>query len=113
MSMVVDDVRESITIELCINQKRNVIVSCVYRTPGSNVDIFNEHLEITIRNVSNPNKSMFPCGYFNLDLLKYNINLPTKRFIHLMFSLGMLPPISKRSRMTDVSATLINNIIIY
>ena len=45
MSMVIDDSMESITIELCINKKRNVIVSCVYRTPGSNVDIFNEHLE--------------------------------------------------------------------
>ena len=106
MSMVIDDVMESITIELCINNKRNVIVSCVYRTPGSNVDIFNEHLEIMIRKVSNPNKSMFLCGDFNLDLL----NLPTKRFIDMMFSLGMFPLISKPSRITDVSATLIDNI---
>ena len=110
MSMVIDDVMESITIELCINKKRNVIVSCVYRTPWSNVDIFNEHLEIMIRKVSNPNKSMFLCGDFNLDLVKYNINLPTKRFIDMMFSLGMFPLISKRSRITDVSATLIDNI---
>ena len=99
-----------IIIELCINKKRNVIVSCVYRTPGSNVDIFNEHLEIMIRKVSNPNKSMFLCGDFNLDLLKYNINLPAKRFIDMMFSLGMFPLISKPSRITDVSAALIDNI---
>ena len=44
MSMVIYDIMESITIELCINKKRIVIVSCVYRTPGSKVDIFNEHL---------------------------------------------------------------------
>ena len=43
------------------------------------VDIFNEHLKIMNRKVSNPNTSMFLCGDFNLDLLKYNINLPTKR----------------------------------
>ena len=39
MSMVIEDIMESITIELCINKKRTVIVSCVYRTPGSTVDI--------------------------------------------------------------------------
>ena len=39
-SLVIDNVMESITIELCINKKMNVIVSCVYRTPGSNVDIY-------------------------------------------------------------------------
>ena len=110
MSMVIDEIMESITIELCINKKRNVIVSCVYRTPGSNVDIFNEHLEKMIRKVSNPNKSMFLFGDFNLDLLKYNSNLPTKRFIDMMFSLGMFPLISKPSRITDVRATLIDNI---
>ena len=99
--MVIDDIMESFTIELCINKKRNVIVSCVYRTPGSNVDIFNEHLEIMNRKVSHPNKSKFLCGDFNLDLLKYNINLPTKRFVHLMFSCGMFPPISEPSRITD------------
>ena len=63
-----------------------------------------------IRKVSNPNKSMFLCGDFNLDLLKYNNNLPTKRFMAMMFSLGMFPLISKPSRITDVSATLIDNI---
>ena len=63
-----------------------------------------------IRKVSNPNKSMFLCGDFNLDLLTYNNNLPTKRFIDMMFSLGMFPLISKPSRITDVSATLIDNI---
>ena len=63
-----------------------------------------------IRKVSNPYKSMFLCGDFNLDLLKYNNNLPTKRFIDMMFSLGMFPLISKPSRITDVSATLIDNI---
>ena len=55
--MVIDDIMESFTIELCINKKRNVIVSYVYRTHGSNVDIFAEHLEIMIRKVSIPNKS--------------------------------------------------------
>ena len=70
-----------------------------------------EHLEIMIRKVSNPNKSMFLCGDFNLDLLKYNNNLPTKRFVDMMFSLGMFALISKPSRIpTDVSATLIDNI---
>ena len=53
---------------------------------------------------------MFLCGDFNLDLLKYNNNLPTKRFIDMVFNPGMFPLISKPSKITDVSAKLIDNI---
>ena len=52
---------------------------------------------------------MFLCGDINLDVLKYNINLPTKRFIDMTFSSRMFPLISKPSMITDVSATLIDN----
>ena len=44
MSTIVNDVMECITIEICMGTKRNVIVSCVYRTPGSNIEIFTEDM---------------------------------------------------------------------
>ena len=43
-SSVVDDLFECCTIEILLSGHRNIIVSCIYRCPGSNTDIFTEHL---------------------------------------------------------------------
>ena len=32
MSVVIDDILESVTVELCLNKKYNIIVSCIYVT---------------------------------------------------------------------------------
>ena len=106
---MIDDIIESIRVELCIDKRRNVIISCIYRTPGYNVEAFNDQLEIIIKK-TNPHKSIFLCGDFNLDLLTYSNNLSTKHFVDMMFSLGMFSLINKPSRTTDITATLIYNI---
>ena len=43
--MVVDDVFECTTIEIQVSGYRNIIVSCIYRSPGSDVKVFSEHVE--------------------------------------------------------------------
>lgn len=45
MTMVVDDILECLTIEIVRTKKKNIIVSCIYRTPGSNIDVFNNWME--------------------------------------------------------------------
>ena len=52
-----------------LKKYKNIIVSCVYRTPGSDVDLFCESLEQIFTDVV-PRKSMFICGDFNIDLIK-------------------------------------------
>lgn len=47
MSAVVDNVLECLTIEISMVNKKNVIVSCIYRTPGSNMDVFKNWIEGT------------------------------------------------------------------
>ena len=37
---VVDDVFECTTIEIQVSEYRNIIVSCIYRSPGSDVTVF-------------------------------------------------------------------------
>lgn len=39
MTAAVDDLLECITIEICMEKSKN-IVSCIYRTPGSNIKIY-------------------------------------------------------------------------
>ena len=54
-SLVVDDLFECCTLEILISGHRNIIVSCIYRCPGSNTNIFSKHIvqlffELTMRN---------------------------------------------------------------
>lgn len=44
LTTIVDDVMECITIEIILKRSQKVIVSCVYRTPGSCIDLFNNKI---------------------------------------------------------------------
>ena len=46
----------------------------------------------------------------NIDLLKHEHHSNTKNFLDLMYSLGFYPLIDKPTRITDISATLIDHI---
>ena len=48
---------------------------------------------------------------FNIDLLRSDTNLQTTDFIHNMFANAFYPTISKPTRVTKQTATLIDNII--
>ena len=53
---------------------------------------------------------MYSCGDFIIDLLKYENHELTRTFVDILFSLGLFPLITKSTRITDISETLINNI---
>ncbi len=38
MSVIVESVCECITTEICLEKMENIIVSCLYRKPGSNIE---------------------------------------------------------------------------
>ena len=45
VTLQINDLFECVTIEIDMEKKKNVIVTCVYRTPGSKVEVFNDRLE--------------------------------------------------------------------
>lgn len=49
-------------------------------------------------------------GYFNIELLKLDLNDNSNSFINLIFSSSFYPTISKPTRITESTATLIDNI---
>ena len=106
---VVEQVFECVTVELDLKKNKNITVSCVYRTPGSDVDLFCESLEQIFSDVM-PRKSMFICGDFNIDLMKHETHNGTKRFLDCMYGRGLYPLIDRPSRITTHSCTLIDNI---
>jgi len=108
-SFVIENILECVTVELTIKNHTNVVVSCIYRTPGSPIDTFCENLERNLSDVKSI-KTIFVCGDFNIDLLKHETHNNTKHFLDTMYSLGLYPLIDKPTRITDNSTTLIDNI---
>ena len=60
---VVENIFECVAIELTIKNHTNVVISCIYRTPGSPIDTFCENIETNLRDVTSI-KTIFVCGDF-------------------------------------------------
>ena len=87
-----------------------MIVGVVYRPPGCDANLFNEMLESALIKVNKEDKNCIIADDFNLDLLLYDEHEPTNNFVNNMMSYSFIPTINNPTRLTDVSATLIDNI---
>lgn len=67
MTLAIHNILECVTIEIFNNKKKNDIVSCIYRTHSSDLDLFNDWMERTFSTINN--KTIYICGDFNIDLL--------------------------------------------
>jgi len=105
LSFSVNDLFECITVEIENRGRKNTVISCIYRKPGTNLESFIEHIEKCFDHLQN--KDMYLCGDFNIEYEHHN---QTKCFIDAMFTLGLLPLISVPTRITPTSETLIDNI---
>ncbi len=108
MTAVVDNVLECISIEIIKEKSKNVIISCIYRAPGSNIEIFKDWMEETFSCKST--KEIFICGDFNINLLHTKEHKMTEEFINAMYSMALYPKIMRPTRITSHCATLIDNI---
>ena len=102
---------ESIFIEVLSDSNKNTIVGCIYKHPGLTVQDFNfDFLQPLIDKIVIENKNIVLLGDFNIDLLHYETNKPTREFVDLMFSASLTPQITIPTRLTVRSKTLIDNI---
>uniref|UniRef100_A0A8C6MEW6 Reverse transcriptase domain-containing protein n=1 Tax=Nothobranchius furzeri TaxID=105023 RepID=A0A8C6MEW6_NOTFU len=108
MAVAVEDMMECVAVEIEMEKTRNIIVACIYRTPGSNLQCFKERCETLIDGL-NDNKSWLICGDFNIDLLNQR-NKMTRDFMDVMSSRSLYPVITQPTRITSTCATLIDNI---
>ena len=58
LSEAIDDINQSISVELEIDNGKNIIITCLYRAPGTNLELFNEHIDVLLNKV-NLNKKNF------------------------------------------------------
>ena len=107
--LTVDGIFECITVELSTVTSKQINICCVYRTPGSYIPMFIQTFDEFLTKLK-VKKHLFVCGDFNIDLIKQGSHGHTSDFLDMMYSFGLIPLIKKPSRITEFSATCIDNI---
>ena len=107
---VIEDDFESLWIEIKNNRGKNIMCGCIYRHPNRDPDNFFEYIENTLSKIDNNKYQIFIMGDYNIDLLQYEHSSLSNDFINTMISKSFLPYILQPTRVTDHSATVIDNI---
>ena len=104
---------ESLFIEVkkeSIGKSQDAIVAVIYRPPDTDIRLFNEQLSSIIIKSKTEKNLFYLLGDFNINLLNTDSHNATQEFTDLMYSHAVLPNITKPTRVTKRSATLIDNI---
>ena len=113
ISIFIPNVFESIFIEVINSNCKNVIVGVVYRPnsyPNADQELFSKTLFDILDTINNENKISVIMGDINIDLLKYKTDNKTNDYLDALVANGFLPKITKPTRITEHSATLIDHI---
>ena len=93
-----------------IGHRQPSIVFVIYRPPNTDTDVFINTLNTFIEKIKPENKYCYLLGDYNINILNYATHSATADFVDSLFSYGFLPLISRLTRVTTSSATLIDNI---
>ena len=103
---------ESVGIEITKCNKIYFICE-IYRPPRSNPSEFLDKLESLFNNFQTTYyDEIFICGDYNLNLLDSDSNNSISQFINQMSTYSLLPVISRPTRITELTSSLIDNIFI-
>ena len=103
---------ESITVEIKTHSD-SFFVCSVYRPPNSRPKEFLKHYRRLLEKFTKAQHERLVIGIdHNLDLLKHHSHPPTKEFVDMNLDLNLIPTITKPTRITKTSATLLDNIIV-
>ena len=97
-------------IEIFTIGQPNLICGVVYRHPNNNVGNFTNILESTLEKIQHENKLCLFMGDFKIDLMKFETHTESKNFTNILSSYFFQPQIFQQTRITNHSATLIDNI---
>ena len=103
---------ECFTIEIAM-KGRNVLCTTAYRPPNTNVKVFLHDIDkmMELIKLETCKDSIIGMDH-NLDFLKHTTHLATENFISMMLENGSFPCITRPTRVTRMSATLIDNVFL-
>jgi len=104
---------EFLFVEITRQNNKNIVVGNMYRSPSSDPCHFIGTLEQKLELLKkHKNKHVILVSDSNIDLLKYNHYEPTNKLVDLLTEHGFCPTISRPTRVTAHSATLIDHIFV-
>jgi len=101
---------ESCFIEIEIPNKKNALVGVIYRAHTA-IEYFVQDVDSIFQIINKENKVSYVMGDFNIDLLKDDSHSPTHNYLDFIYSMSLIPTIYKPTRITENTATLIDNIL--
>ena len=103
------DVFESLFIQVSNLSTKDILVGAIYKPPNTSSEDFTKCMSLLLDNINKENRPTYLMEDYNIDLLKSNTT-HTQLFLNQMLSSGFFPAIDRATRITDTSATLIDNI---
>ena len=107
---VTDNDFETIWVEIINIKAKNIFYRCAYLHPSFNPIRFKENFESILSQLSRENKNIFLTADFNINLLNCESHPESNDFLLMLNSYFLLPYILQPTRITERSATLIDNI---
>lgn len=101
---------EALWIEIQDDLQRNLLFGVIYRHPKGNLNLFFQYINSVLQKVNREGKYCMISGDFNIDLLKFGSHSETGEFMNILGTHFFQPHILQPTRITDHSATLIDNI---
>jgi len=101
---------ESRFIEIIVNEGENIVIGVIYRPPGTNLNSFQREFDEILFKIDAVGKKCFILVDFNINLMNAGDHHPTDNFINSLISSSFMPLTTKPTRITEHSATLIDNI---
>ena len=101
-----------VEVQTLDKSEKHKLIGVVYRPPDTRVELFNDAISEVLSILKTENKKCYILGDFNLNLLNSDKHPPTDDFINIMFSYSFVPVINKPTRISNKSATLIDNIFV-
>ena len=103
---------ESVFVEIPRKHRSNIIIGEIYRVPGTNERDFINYYDSIISKIRDEAKKIIIGTDQNMDYLKINTHRNTQKLFELNLTNNVLPTIFKPTRVTNSSATLIDNIYV-
>ena len=99
-----------VKINRCKGYKNTVIIGNVYRSPSRNPDSFNTLFDMILNKLNrHSKKQVLIVGDFNIDHIQHDSDIHSQHLIDNTTNHGFIQAVSRPTRITDHSATLIDH----
>ena len=87
-----------------------MIIGCIYKHPTCNLEQFRNQLNDIIKRINSNRHEIYIFEDMNINFLKFSEHTQTEEFLDMLYANNILPIITKPTRLTDHTATLIDHI---